>query len=150
MRKSVLLLSVFALMAMMIGCFGVKPATQEEIAKADYGPAPKMKDLEQILRDGLFDSLFDPTSAIFKFHGEPQKGYKRKEKPGATGFSPPDGDIVFGWGGRVQVNAKNRMGAYVGAKWCRYLIKDGKLVGFVEEVIANLHIAIPGLPPLPE
>lgn len=92
--------------------------TPEELDAADPGPYPD--NYQTIVTNGMTKYLFDPYSAQYQFIGEPVKSGVRK---------PPllGGGVVFGWGGQVLINSKNRMGGYVGFKPYYYIIRDGRL-----------------------
>jgi hypothetical protein len=95
----------------------------EELSNAYYGPYPD--NYEQIIKDAMVTRLIDPYSAQYHFQGAPTQRYMAK--------SPLlGGGTEFGWGGIVLVNAKNRMGGYVGATTFAYVIRDGRLVVFDE------------------
>jgi len=89
--------------------------------RADCGPYPE--NYEQIIKDAMVTRLFDPYSAQYHFQGSPQNAYY--VKPPLLG-----GGTTYGWGGYVLVNAKNRMGGYVGATNYYYIIRYGQLVHF--------------------
>lgn len=97
------------------GC--AKPPTTAEMATWDYGPYPS--NYEEIVKDSMLTILFDPYSAQYHFQSSPSQRW----------FARPFGQPTeYGWGGIVLVNAKNRMGGYVGAKPYAYLIRNGRLV----------------------
>jgi len=119
MRKMMLVLLAVVMCAALAGC--AKPPSPEEQAAADYGPYPE--NYEQIIKDAMVSKLFDPYSAQYHFQGSPQQRFL--SRPPIRG-----GGVTYGWGGTVLVNAKNRMGAYVGAQPHYYLIRYGQLVEF--------------------
>ena len=120
MKKSFLLLSMLLIVALFSACH--KQPTLAEMAQADYGPYPEKYD--QLIKDKMITMLYDPYSAQYHFQGTPTKRYVSK---------PFGGGIEYGWGGVVLVNAKNRMGGYVGARPYMYLIKNGAVVALEEQ-----------------
>lgn len=91
-----------ASLALVAAC--ASPPTDDQVRAADTGPYPSS--YEQIVKANFATSLFDPYSAVFTFTRAPTKGY---------GGNPIDGAKI-GWIVCGTVNAKNRMGGYVGAK----------------------------------
>ena len=87
--------------------------SKEEIAQADIGPRPE--NAEQLVRDHFAQTLFDPYSAVYTFDYGPERGY----------FTALD--TTIGWVICGSVNAKNRMGGYVGAKRFRAVIVRGRV-----------------------
>jgi len=108
------ILSVF----LLSGC-GLKQPTPAELTSADYGTFPES--YEQIVKDYMEKKLFDPYSAHFDFNGSPNKGWQNSY-----------GSFLYGWKGTVSINAKNRMGGYVGTKDYNYLIKND-MVYYMQE-----------------
>lgn len=111
----------FFLVLIIILCFGcAKPPTAEEMASWDYGPYPD--NYEEIIKQNMVKVLIDPYSAQYHFQGAPEKKW----------MASPFGETKYGWGGVVFVNAKNRLGGYVGAQEFAYIIKNGQLIEFEE------------------
>ena len=102
----------------LAGC-GLRQPTSEELAHADYGPPPQ--NYQAIVKAGFQNILRDPFSAQYRFNGAPIKGWYRDSLFAGNG-------LHFGWGGHVEVNAKNGFGGYVGFTDYSYLIKNGTLV----------------------
>lgn len=105
------------LLLLTLGC--VTPVTTEQIASADYGTVPVSPIYQHAIKHFMQPFLFEPSTAHFRFLGEPQKGYayllgRRK---------PP----VFGYLVHVGINAKNLMGNYVGEEQRRFFIKNETL-----------------------
>lgn len=113
-----LILSLFATYMLITGCATTK-LTPEQAAKADYGEYPS--DYQKIVEDHFSHSLFDPYSAHYRFE-KPYQGFSTKAPIVGGG---PD---KFGWLVEVGVNAKNRLGGYVGEKQFRLLIKNGRVI----------------------
>lgn len=120
--KHFLLVLTIIGMGILLGC--AKQPTLEEQAQAYYGQYPE--NYQEIIRENMFTYLIDPESAQYRFQGSPTQGF----------YSLPFGKgVEYGWFGEVYINAKNRMGGYVGAKLFDYLIRDGKLIVFEEKMI---------------
>lgn len=97
--------------------------TQEEITNLDYG-SPLTIDHQTVIKDYFERVLFDPYSAHYKFE-TPQK-YWFKEPP-LLGGKLYSGYMVF-----VAVNAKNRMGGYVGMRKYGFLFKNNQLIKILQ------------------
>lgn len=113
MDKRVVLLGMF--FCLMVAC--AKQPTMEEMSKWDYGPYPD--NYEQIVKDAMLTRLVDPYSAQYHFQGTPKRSHM------AQSFGR---ETIYGWGGVVLINAKNRLGGYVGATKFAYIIRNGKLI----------------------
>lgn len=90
--------------------------TPEQLAAADYGPRPD--NYEDLIKAHYSKVLFDPYSAVFEMY-PPLKGWLAGQ---------PGGSPWFGWIVCGTVNAKNRMGGYVGAQPFFAAIKYGQVV----------------------
>lgn len=90
--------------------------TNEQVNAADIGPYPS--NYEQIVKANFETTLFDPYSAVFRFTRTPTRGYGGSVVGGAK----------IGWVVCGTVNAKNRMGGYVGAKYFAVVISNGAVV----------------------
>jgi len=88
--------------------------TKEEVDRADIGPRPE--NAQQLVRDHFAQTLFDPYSAVYTFNYGPERGVW-------VGLGTDYGWIMCG-----TLNAKNRLGGYVGAKRFRVLISHGRVV----------------------
>lgn len=94
------------------GC--VTPISPEQITSADYGKVPS--NYQDSVKGHMESLLFDPYSAHYRFIGDPIKGYAYVSGT----LNPP----VFGHLVTVGINAKNRMGGYVGETPYTFLFKD--------------------------
>jgi len=83
--------------------------TQEELTNADYGNPPT--NYKQTIKSFLADSLKDPASAKYTFLSKPTPQWSRYY-----------GEIEFGYGTCVAINAKNSFGGYSGKKLHFFLI----------------------------
>lgn len=93
--------------------------TQEQIAKLDYG-SPITIDYQEAIKSYFHRRLFDPYSAVYEF-ATPQKYWVNR--------SPLyGGGLYAGYMVYVDVNAKNRMGGYVGAQRYGFLFKNDSII----------------------
>lgn len=89
----------------------------DEITRADYGTiGPSYKDA---IKDYLAGILYDPESARYRYLQEPVRGYAFVN----PGFEPPE----YGYLVEVRINAKNRLGGYVGEQPFTFLVRDSKV-----------------------
>jgi hypothetical protein len=100
----------------LVGACASAP-TGQELAAADVGPLPS--NYEQLVKDNFATSLFDPYSAVYSFTQTPFRGYAGNAVDGAK----------IGWIVCGTVNAKNRMGGYVGARPFLFVISNGAVIG---------------------
>ena len=107
-------LLLIALLALS-GC--ITPVTKEEMATADYGPAPVSYQDE--IKSYLSLRLTDPKQALVEFRNEPKQLYQR-----GTGIRGEQ----YGWGVCVWVNDKNKQGAYDGFYPMTFVIRNEKIL----------------------
>ena len=86
----------------------------------DVGPLPE--NYQELVSGNIISSMVDPESARLDFVGRPTRGY----------VSRFGGQSYVGWTGIVNVNGKNRMGGYVGARPYNYCIRYGSVVAAFE------------------
>ena len=91
--------------------------TKEEMATAEYGPAPV--NYQDEIKSYLSLRLTDPKQAIVEFRNEPKQLYQRG--------TPVRGE-QYGWGVCVWVNDKNKQGAYDGFYPMSFLLRNEKIV----------------------
>jgi hypothetical protein len=91
--------------------------TKEEMATADYGPAPV--NYQDEIKSYLSLRLTDPKTAIVEFRNEPKQLYQR-----GTAVRGEQ----FGWGVCVWVNDKNKQGAYDGFYPMSFVLRNEKIV----------------------
>jgi len=103
----------------LISC--VTMPTQQEISNADYGAYPN--NYQETIKNYMENLLFDPYSAVYSNWSGPAQGYS-----GGRFIQ-----IAFGYRVCVDINAKNRMGGYVGKKLHYFLIHDGRIVQQFDE-----------------
>ena len=91
--------------------------TKEEMATAEYGPAPV--NYQDEIKSYLSLRLTDPKTAIVEFRNQPQQLYQR-----GTGIRGEQ----YGWGVCVWVNDKNKQGAYDGFYPMSFVMRNEKIV----------------------
>jgi hypothetical protein len=84
---------------------------------ADYGNYPN--DYQKIVKKFMETRLFDPYSAVYSNWTKPVRKWVRR----SSGF-------IFGYRVDVHINAKNRMGGYVGAEPMTFLINNGEVIHY--------------------
>jgi hypothetical protein len=84
--------------------------------RADVGPQPV--DYEATIREHLRRTLYDPYSVQDL----------RIDEPGISSCTIRPGYAFYGWLVPVQMNAKNRYGAYVGLRHSFYWFRGEQLV----------------------
>ena len=115
-----IVLILVLLLIMLAGC-AMKP-TPEQMANADYGSYPS--GYQELIKEYYSKQLFDPYSAVYTF-GTPQRAW--------NGF----GGHNFGYGVCGTLNAKNRMGGYVGAQTFYFLLKNGLIIKHYDGALAE-------------
>ena len=103
------------LLAVLLGACA-SPPYAEEIANANYGAYPS--DYQETVKNYMAAFLFDPYTAVYENWRGPSLGYS-------------GGNFVkteFGYQVCVDINAKNRMGGYVGRKRYYFLVRNGAVV----------------------
>jgi len=107
MKTRTILTIIIALL--ILSCAG-KPLTYEEYNTGDFGPYPY--NYEELVKDYFNQRLYDPYSAVYDFFGPPEKA--------------KDGN-KYGWKVQMRINAKNRMGGYVGYQLNHFMIKNNDI-----------------------
>lgn len=105
------------LLLLTLGC--VTPVTPEQIASADYGTVPVSSIYQSAVKQLMQPVLFEPSTARFRFIGEPQKSYVYL----SGGRKPP----LFGYLVRVGITAKTLKGEYAEEAPYRFFIKNEML-----------------------
>ncbi len=135
--KLLVIVSVVVMVSLVQGCaVPYNRPTLEELGSLDYGGYPL--DYEQILKDHLNETLFDPYSIGDLKIEAPQKvvGFRKFVRERTYGYGG------HGYGGYISFNAKNRMGGYVGKIRLYYIIRDSKVRSFIkaEDIGEYYHI----------
>ncbi|MBS3953598.1 MAG: hypothetical protein KGZ88_11675 [Methylomicrobium sp.] len=92
--------------------------TKEQMTKADFGEKPNSATATATITNYLERTLIDPGSLRLRC-AEAQKGWARE----LISFPSRFGSVIY-----CEVNAKNRLGGYTGAKPHIYLFKGDNLV----------------------
>jgi len=111
----------YLLMVLIVFIFGgcaSNQLTYDVIRDANYGHLPP-NNYKNIIKNRLDNRLFDPMSAVYQFE-MPSKGYVKGNIFYGT-------SLTFGWKVCGKINAKNRLGGYVGYAPFFVLFKDGKI-----------------------
>lgn len=127
------LLTLLFLPLLLAGCANnppIVPASQ--LQGANYGPYPV--NYQAVVKAYYNGALFDPFSAHYRFPDKPIKGYERAAP--VAGGKP----TRFGYVVTACVNAKNRMGGYVGEKCERLLIRNDAVVA---QIYPNMFFSEP-------
>ena len=122
MKKREMIIISGLLLLFLSGCATMP--TQKEISALDYGP-PLTIDHQAVIKGYFEEVLYDPYSAHYKFETPPRL-YWYKEPP-LLGNKLYAGYVVF-----VGVNAKNRMGGYVGMKKYGFLFKNDRIIKILQ------------------
>jgi len=108
---------------LLAACAGtVEGPTLEETSAADYGAAPDAAKIDDIVKAAIGEDLVDPYSAMYTF------------KAPVKSWWVMGGQHVFGFAICGTVNAKNRMGGYVGAAPYVVFYKNGSTVGYTGSI----------------
>jgi hypothetical protein len=99
----------------MVGCMP-PPPLRTDIDRLEMGMPPDSTTISAAVRGFFETQLYDPMTAVYKY-GEQMPVW----------FKPSDGPIEPGWGMTVSVNAKNRMGGYVGFAQYLAIFRDDRL-----------------------
>ena len=114
MKKLSCLVLLTLLLLSLGGCGLVKPKPQE-IQGAYYGVYPS--NYQAIIQKFMAPHLYDPYSAKYHWIKGPKKAWMSRF-----------GTIHYGYGVVCAINAKNRLGGYVGMKKQQFMIRDGQVV----------------------
>jgi hypothetical protein len=116
MRKRLsVLIACFSLMASVAGCVHTL-ATPQQIAQADYGTLGSS--YKDAIQNSMQTVLFDPESARYRYLGTPVRG---------CAIVAIGGQPVFGYLVEVNINAKNRLGGYVGEDTFTFLVRNDEV-----------------------
>lgn len=103
---------LFLALAVLTGCAGLAPITDEDIRGANFGAKPSKNEANTRIKSYLNNTLIDPDSVKLSCSDV----YKGWAKENYVTDSPKFGYIVV-----CNVNAKNRFGGYTGAKEYVYI-----------------------------
>jgi hypothetical protein len=89
--------------------------------KANYGPRPTTSQMLSMVKERMSKSLIDPYSAVYQC-AAPVKAWVIAGNSSQGNVQP--GRTYYGWLSTCTINAKNRLGAYVGAEEHDFMIVD--------------------------
>jgi hypothetical protein len=125
-HRSVLkpLFSLIGVCFLVSACMTKRPVpTTDELNSANYGTKPIPEEVPEMVRSYLKRrGYFDPNGAEIEDCSEPEKAWKY-DPDNFEGWS-----YLFGWQVRCDINAKNRMGGFIGFEAYDYLVKDGEIL----------------------
>ena len=125
MRKT-LVLTMVLFCVMVQGCGVAFQRNAEQLAQTakdeDYGPMPT--DYQNTIKSFMEISLFDPESARYSNWEAPRRYIIQRS------FASPT--PVLGWQVGVYINAKNRMGGYVGAIQYSFFFINNRIYAYQE------------------
>lgn len=121
MKKLLILLAVATFLT--AGCAIFSRPTSHDLYNADYGPCPDNH--EELIKRFYHIRLFDPYSAVYTF----DKFCKGWEWSDFLKIKPRFGWIICG-----TLNAKNRLGGYIGVSPFYIFIRDGRIIN---EILAH-------------
>lgn len=118
MKNNMLGVFLLFLLGLSTGC--ATAPTQQQINAADYGELKAIDSYQNQIIANLHEDLIDPYSATFANWKGPKKMWTNV----GSGAFP---EYVFGYQICVDVNAKNRMGGYIGTEPFRFFFSgDGR------------------------
>lgn len=117
--KSFIVILLMCSIVCLVGCVSFPQPTSEQLTSANYGKFPV--DYEKQIKARAKNYLFDPYSARYTF-GKPYKAWSSRT-----------GEIRYGYAIDFTLNAKNRMGGYIGAKKYWAFFYNGNLI-FIGEI----------------
>lgn len=123
MKNNTFLVGSLVLILLLVSSGCATMPTQQELSNLDYG-SPLTIDYQTVIKNYFNKVLFDPYSAHYNFGNPRQYWYKEAPLLGGKLYA---GYIVF-----VGVNAKNRMGGYVGVKEYGFLFKNNQIIKIIE------------------
>lgn len=115
----------------VISCVTMRQPSQADLNYADYGQLPS--DYREKIMAYYDRNLLDPFSAIYVFC-QPFKTWIG-EAVGTIGSR--EAKFSYGWALCGEVNAKNRMGGYVGGMQFFTFFLDGKVHTVYEKAMSN-------------
>ncbi len=124
----IFLTSLFALSACTAGIYEPTP---DELAKADYGVQPENSTLPDLVQAYFKSSpIYDPRGVLVEKCSKLYQGWKPGPNPE---YNNPN-SFIYGWKTDCDINPKDSSGAYIGAIWETYFIKDGQVIdGFIPQ-----------------
>ena len=130
MKKITLILMLTIVLGVLGGC-ALSQKDKDLINSGDYGVYPDS--YEDIIKAYFEKVLFDPFSAHYKFT-TPERGFLRKAPIAGGGVS------TLGYRVVVEVNAKNRMGGYVGWSTYIFFIRNNQIINVAQGSDSNIWL----------
>ena len=129
MKRMIMILAL----VLLVGCMPPPPNVDEIRALTPDTAPPDSAAVVSQLRDHFELQLYDPARAMFKC-GTPADGLA-----GPIWYKAADGNIYAGYGVAFYLNAKNRMGGYVGWEAYMSFFRGGQLRGVFNAMQAKLR-----------
>jgi hypothetical protein len=112
-------LATLIALALLAGC--VSMPTPQETGSANYGPYPS--GYQQIVHQYFDATLKDPGSAQYAAMTKPKQYWVHR------GLNT----TVYGYLVCTAINAKNSFGGYVGFRNAGFLIRDGRVIEYLQD-----------------
>jgi len=119
-------LGFIALALAVAGC--QPPPLQVDIDRLEFGMPPDSALVRSQVREYYELRLFDPVSALYKF-----------SSPSPLWYITAADSLRSGWGVIVTMNAKNRMGGYVGWQESLAIFRNDQLRGINDAFSAKVR-----------
>lgn len=125
MYKKILLIACLSVLSSCGIVYNSRVQDMLKNAKAeDYGIQPNSNH-QEIAQNTIKNILIDPESAQFKYWGPYQCAFPK---------APMSPTPILGWCSTLSVNAKNRLGGYVGYKTYIFNWKNGTLYNYDRQI----------------
>lgn len=118
---------VMTLVVLLLSSCGGAPVKTADVASANFGSKPSEEEAQRRIRQYLDNVLIDPESLRLKC-SPVKKGWGRHNM-----FAPP----IFGWLVLCDVNSKNRMGGYAGARPMLFIINGASFTAIDDKYVAD-------------
>lgn len=101
--------------------------SKEFVSTWDFSDKPTMNEFQKLVKAEMENILIDPYSAKYYFEQPLYKTY-HYDYDKLDGYHYEENIFVYGWGAYFYVNAKNKMGGYVGKTPYKAIVNKGKIV----------------------
>lgn len=136
--KTINTLLIVAMTVLLTACAGAPIPKKAEVEAADYGSKPSSEYAQELVKQYMADRLLDPYSATYNCM-EPLRAWASAS---IIVHADLGGRIHYGYLLHCSINAKNRFGAYVGAKGYNFMIRTVSGRSDVFEIPYELKIGI--------
>lgn len=109
----ILLISLF-----LFSCATIQPPSEEQFKSADYGSYPNNH--EDLVKKFMSQLLYDPYSVVYSDWLAPKKGW----------YGSRGGDYEFGYYLCFKMNAKNKLGGFVGVSPFYVFVRNGSVIRY--------------------